>query len=213
MPRISFPSPVPDLGLFNQALMGGLCQAPKSLRRPVTHRGRIGTDCRRPGGLPAEREREWRIVFRAGVITKVTPQEWGVCGRGQTGDRQRISGKLRRKFMSVPSLRRPVTHRGRIGTDCRRPGGLPAERKREWRIVFRAGVITKVTPQEWGVCGRGQTGDRQRISGKLRRKFMSVPSLRRPVTHRGRIGTDCRRPGGLPAERKREWRIVFRGAL
>ena len=29
MPRISFPSPVPGLGHFNQALMGHSCQAPK----------------------------------------------------------------------------------------------------------------------------------------------------------------------------------------
>src|SRR5260370_23190554 len=29
----------------------------------------------------------------------------GVLRRGQTGDRQRISGKGRRKFMSVPGLR------------------------------------------------------------------------------------------------------------
>ena len=31
MPRISFPSPVPGLGHFNQALMGHSCQAPKGL--------------------------------------------------------------------------------------------------------------------------------------------------------------------------------------
>ena len=37
--------------------------------------------------------------------------------RGQTGDRQRISGKRRRKFMSVPSLRHPCMMAG-CHTDC-----------------------------------------------------------------------------------------------
>jgi hypothetical protein len=40
-----------------------------------------------------------------------TPREIGVSCRGQTGDRQRISGKRRRKVMSVPSLRLPFPRR------------------------------------------------------------------------------------------------------
>ena len=49
-----------------------------------------------------------RRLMRHGCLTVLGHTEkWGVSCRGQTGDRQRISGKGRRKFMSVPSLRHP----------------------------------------------------------------------------------------------------------
>jgi len=65
-------------------------------------------------GLPVGRDSNTRVNY----ITKVTLKDRWVLNRfgahgdngahpvGQTGDRQRISGKLRRKSMSGPSLRR-----------------------------------------------------------------------------------------------------------
>jgi hypothetical protein len=50
---------------------------------------------------------DFQLVFTAGVLNRFGAHgDNGAHPVGQTGDRQRIPGKLRRKSMSGPSLRR-----------------------------------------------------------------------------------------------------------
>ena len=86
--------------------------------------------------------------------------ERGDIAVGQTGDRQRISGKLRRKSKSGPGLRILPAH-------------APQDGYAAGRVLNRFGGHDEARD-----IAVGQTGDRQRISGKRRRKSESGPGLR-----------------------------------
>ena len=121
----------------------------------------IGVKCPEcsEGEIIERRSQEGQDVLRLQSLSRLQVRRLGQAGAGE-----------------VPGMRQPV-HGGEVAEGRRRSGSAPTpsastrSRYRWWWLAKAAAYVH-----------RGQTGDRQRISGKRRRKFMSVPSLRLPVS-------------------------------